>query len=509
MSERILIAAPIGRDATLIERALAKAGLASTVCANLASLADELEHGAAALLIADEGFRMPGRRALEEVLAREPPWSAVPVLVLTRRHRLERGPFAALQPLRLHRPVTFLTRPVRMMTLVSTLRVAIDARRRQYEMRELLERLERGVRNRDEFLAMFGHEIRNPLGAVVSALDLMHVLPEGDARVERAGRIVDRQVRHLVRLTDDLLDVSRVTRGKVTLRLAPVGLAGALADAADDVAARARQRNIAIELPAVPGDLALEADPLRLRQILGNLLGNAVDYTPPGGQVRIAVVPDGDMVVIRVRDTGVGMSADMLASVFDMFVQGRRSLARSEGGLGIGLTLTRALVELHGGSITAASDGPGRGSEFTVTLPRAHARTADEPEASSAVRAAPGMRVLLVDDNQDLIEALAALLEGWGYAVRVAYDGESAIEAARTFRPDAIFLDLGLPGLDGYAVARRLRALPEFRTTPIIALTGYGQDADRRGVVDAGFDRHLTKPVAAHTLQDILAKVYG
>lgn len=509
MSERVLIAAPIGRDAALTQSALVKAGMTSKVCPDLAVLAAELAQGACALLLADEGLQMPGLSELQEVLSHEPPWSAVPVVVLTRKSRIDRDTFTALQPLRLYRPVTFLTRPVRVVTLVSTLRVAIDARRRQYEMRELLERLERGVKNRDEFLAMFGHEIRNPLGAVVSALDLLHVLPEHDARAGRAIEIVDRQARHLMRLTDDLLDVSRVTRGTVTLQRAQVPIARALADVTGDLEALARQRGVALELAIVSADVAVDADPLRLRQILLNVVGNAVQYTPAGGRVLLDVVPTDDAVALRIRDTGTGMTREMLSSVFDMFVQGRRSLARSEGGLGIGLTLARALVELHGGTITAASDGPGQGSEFTVTLPRAEVNGAAANDAASVARGPIGMRVLLVDDNEDLIEALGALLERWGCEVHVAYDGEAALETARAVHPQAIFLDIGLPKLDGYAVARQLRTLPEFRTTPLIALTGYGQEHDRRDVVEAGFDRHLTKPVAADTLQHVLADVHA
>jgi len=509
VSERVLIAAPIGRDATLTQSAITKAGLAAKVCPDLTVLAEELKHGAGALLIADEGLRLPGQDALEAVLAGEPPWSAVPVVVLTRGPRVDRAAFAALQPLRLYRPVTFLSRPVRVMTLVSTLRVAIDARRRQYQMRELLERLERAVRNRDEFLAMFGHEIRNPLGAVVSALDLLHLLPEHDARADRAIEIVDRQARHLVQLTDDLLDVSRVTRGKVTLRTLPTSIATTVADVMDDIVARARQRDIAVEVPAIDGALVVDADPLRLRQILQNVLGNAVKYTPPGGRVRVDVEADAATVALRIRDTGAGMAPEILESVFDMFVQGNHSLARSEGGLGIGLTLARALVELHGGTITAASEGPGQGSEFTVTLPRSRAGDDGVPAPETAMACPSGLRVLLVDDNEDLIEALGALLERWGCEVHLAYDGESAIEAARRVQPHAIFLDIGLPKLDGYAVARRLRAQPQFRTTPLIALTGYGQESDRRNVAEAGFDRHLIKPVAVSTLQHVLADVYA
>jgi CheY-like chemotaxis protein len=318
--------------------------------------------------------------------------------------------------------------------------------------------------------------------------------------------VVQRQVRHMARLLDDLLDVSRITHGKIELRKERVDLVAIAKDALQTSRPfiEADQHEVSISLPPEP--LFLEADPARLEQVLTNLLNNAAKYTPSGGQIGLTITRVGEEAVVRVRDTGAGISADFLPRVFDLFAQAQRSLDRSEGGLGIGLTLVRRLVEMHGGSVEAYSAGPGQGSEFTVRLPAlADAKLARSAAVSDAAPPAERpRRVLIVEDNLDAAETLADLLEHLGLEVRVACDGTAAIEAAREEPPGVALVDIGLPGMDGYEVVRRLREQAGLDQALLVALTGYGQEEDRRRAREAGFHVHLTKPVDLAELQRLL-----
>jgi PAS domain S-box-containing protein len=375
--------------------------------------------------------------------------------------------------------------------------------------------LKEADRRKDEFLAMLSHELRNPLAALRNALHLL-TMPGADAAiVGRARGVMERQVHHLVRLVDDLLDVSRIMRDKIELRKEPVDLADVVARAVE--AARpvidARGQDLTVRLPPEP--VRLEADPVRLAQVVGNLLNNSAKFTAGAGRIALTAAREGEEVVVRVRDTGVGIPADLLPQVFDAFVQADRSLDRSQGGLGIGLTLVRRLVELHGGRAEAHSAGPGQGSEFVVRLPARKdegGRRKDESEGRSdssfllPPSSLPRRRVLVVDDNVDAADSLALLLRLAGHDVRVAHDGPSALEAARAERPDAVFLDLGMPGMDGYEVARRLRQESGLDGVRLVALTGWGQDEDRRRTQEAGFDQHLVKPAGLAAVQAVLAE---
>jgi PAS domain S-box-containing protein len=349
-------------------------------------------------------------------------------------------------------------------------------------------------RAKDEFLAMLGHELRNPLGAIGNAV---HVLALAEARGGDTGRpreIIQRQVGHLARLVDDLLDVSRVVAGKVVLRLQPVDLA----DAARRAAAMHGGRHV-LSVEASPAWVA--ADPTRLEQIITNLLANAVKYTPAGREITVGIGVEGERAVLRVRDTGAGIRAELLPRVFDLFVQGDRSLERTGGGLGIGLTLVRRLVELHGGTVNAASAGPGRGSTFTVLLP-ALAEPAAPGAGTRSLALGPARRVLLVEDNDDAREMLRNLLVLLGHEVHEARDGVAGVAEARRLRPDVALIDIGLPGLDGYEVARRVGA--EVPGVQLVAVTGYGQPDDLERARAAGFAVHLIKPVDPQRLQQVL-----
>jgi len=359
---------------------------------------------------------------------------------------------------------------------------------------------------KDEFLAMLAHELRNPLAPVRSGLDLLEASGSDAAVVEPMRR----QVEHLVRLVDDLLDVSRITQGMIDLQREVLDLrriAGAAVETSRPVL-DAHDHSLQVSLPDEP--LTVEGDPVRLTQVLTNLLNNAARYTDDGGQISLSAAREGSDAVLRVRDTGAGISGEMLSRIFDLFVQADRSLDRAKGGLGIGLTLVRRLVEMHNGSVQAFSAGPGLGSEFVIRLPMSE--EALEPvqvngnAGSAAVEPVP-CRILVVDDNIDAASTLGMLLRLDGHVTRLAHDGMAALEVAEQFAPDVVLLDIGLPKLDGYEVAKRLRAQPGGEDTVLIAISGYGQEEDRRRAHQAGFNRHLTKPVDFEVLRSALPHV--
>jgi signal transduction histidine kinase/CheY-like chemotaxis protein len=359
-------------------------------------------------------------------------------------------------------------------------------------------------RHKDEFLAMLAHELRNPLAPIVSAMHVLRLHPENARLVQHAREVVDRQVAHQARLLDDLLDVSRITRGKIELRKATVDLAVVVADAVETTRPLIdeRRHTLTVQLPERP--LHVHADATRLGQVIANLLNNAAKFTEPGGTIDVTVAAESPEAVVRVRDNGPGIPADMQPHIFELFTQVDPSLARSQGGLGIGLTLVRSLVEMHGGRVDVRSDGSGRGTEFTVRLPRE--RVGDEPLAMGGTpTAAKARHVLIIEDNADARDMLSVSLELEGHRVESAADGLRGVEVALASRPDVVLVDIGLPGLDGYGVAARLRTSLG-RNVVLIALTGYGQPDDRERTRQAGFDAHVVKPVDPDTLVRLLAE---
>jgi signal transduction histidine kinase/CheY-like chemotaxis protein len=361
-------------------------------------------------------------------------------------------------------------------------------------------------RRKDEFLAMLGHELRNPLGAITSAAHLLDAASPAAHATARA--IIARQAAQLTRLVDDLLDVSRVTRGALAMKKASVSLQEVVASAAEMVRPLvAEQRHeLAVALPDEP--IPLLVDPARMTQVLGNLLNNAARYTPPGGHLALTAAVEGGDVVVRVQDDGVGMAPELLSRVFEMFVQGPAPAHRAGGGLGIGLALARRLVEANDGSIEARSAGPGKGSEFVVRLPLAESAAEAEPAVLAPVPDVPGcLRILVADDNADSAEALAMLFKQRGHTVRTAHDGRRALAEARAFRPNIAFVDIGMPELNGYDVARGIRSEPAAEQPILVALSGWGQEADRRRSKAAGFDSHLTKPADYGAIEVLLASL--
>lgn len=354
-------------------------------------------------------------------------------------------------------------------------------------------------RRKDEFLAMLAHELRNPLAPIRSGLDLLAM----KGITHESIPLMQEQVEHLVRLVDDLLDVSRIMRGKIQLRRQPVEIAAVVQRAVDTARPLIDSQEHALEISLPPREVWVEADPVRLAQVLTNLLNNSAKYTDPGGRIWLTVVPENGHLAVSIRDTGVGIDKELLPRVFDPFTQADRALERSQGGLGIGLTLVRSLVEMHGGSVTARSEGEGKGSEFTVRLPvveTAASRSVPLPPAP----AANGRRILLVDDNVAAAEMLAMLLQSFGeHEIRIAHDGPAALQAAPGFSPEIILLDIGLPRMDGYEVARKLREQAQFKGALLVALTGYGTEDDRRLSLEAGFDLHLVKPAGMDALREL------
>jgi len=635
LEERVFILAPTGKDSALTASVLERAGVTCVSSPSVEEICEGLEHGGGAVLLAEEAVSDDRISSLKEWLARQPPWSDLPLLVLARPWADSAAVSMAMEVLG---NVTVLERPMRVAALVSAVRSSLRSRQRQYqtrdhlverersvqaqavlasivassddaiisktldgmiltwnagaerifgysaeeaigkpitllipperhdEERELLKRLCRGERidhfetvrvtkdgrlidvsltvspvrdsagrivgaskvarditerrqaemalrdvdrRKDEFLAILAHELRNPLAPIRNSLHILRLTSQNDPVGERVGDMMDRQVNHMVRLVDDLLEVSRITSGKIALRKERVDLAAILQNSMETSRPLIEAVDHQLTLAFPPEPLIVDGDPVRLAQVFANLLNNSAKYTDAGGEIGITARREGGWAVISVRDTGAGIPREMLPSVFELFTQIDRHADRAQGGLGIGLTLVKSLVEMHGGTVQANSAGLGQGSEFVVRLPlvsdKRPAELSGTPEISTSLL--KPRRVLVVDDNRDAAESMGILLKLLGADVHVAYSGAEALEALPAYRPDVVILDIGMPGMDGYEVARRIRRQPEFQKVTLIALTGWGQDKDRRQSQTAGFDYHLIKPADVDALQALLALV--
>lgn len=505
LEQRVLVRATTSKDAGSATDLIRSADMTALACRDMHQLIQEMARGAGLLLLAEETLPAADLARLAGALGGQPPWSDLPVVLLAR-HGVDS---AAVRQVMDGLPnTTVVERPVRQAALVSVVRSALRARSRQYELRTLLNDLHEADRRKTEFLATLAHELRNPLAPLTMAVEILshaQVAPEVRASQQAVMR---RQVAHMSRLIDDLMEVSRVTRGKIELHFETLSLTSIIREAVDQcrplIAAHGHH------LSVVEGNelLHVRGDPLRLTQVFSNLLNNAAKYTPPGGQLKMAVARDGDQAVVDISDNGIGLSEDMLDRIFGMFVQVNHAARLSQGGLGIGLTLVQSLVELHGGSVRASSAGLGQGTTFTTRLPLA--ASAEMPAAADRLAATSegalhSVRVLIADDNRDAADSLASYLGLLGATVATAYDGLHAIRMAEQGTWDAAILDIGMPGLDGYEVARRLRHGPAGRALLLIAATGWGQPEDRARAATAGFDHHLVKPIPEDELIRILS----
>jgi signal transduction histidine kinase/ActR/RegA family two-component response regulator len=505
-SERVLLTCPAGRDAAMLAEQLGRRGLQVAVCPTISVLCAELKGGAGALFIAEEALYGLGLRAVIQSLEEQPPWSDIPLIVMTETSQQSVQSKRLDDVFRASSNVTLLERPIRLATLFSVVTAALQNRRRQYEVRRLLEETKRAVDQRDRFLAMLGHELRNPLAAMVNAMAVLQAagLSREDL-VHEQHDVLARQSAHMARLVDDLLDVARITSGKIALNLQLLDLRDVVTHAFQTLKATTgdQRHEFAVETPSVP--VMVEVDPVRMEQIVTNLLTNAVKYTPEGGRIAVRIT-DGTEAVLRVADSGEGIPAEMLDRIFQPFTQMSQTLARSRGGLGMGLAVVRSLVEMHHGTVQVKSEGPGKGSEFSVHLPVVEAdkkRRAKPAPRSKRVSSTP-REVLLVEDNPDSRRALRRLLSIYGHRVVTAEDGPKGLDLATRQKPEIAMLDIGLPGMDGFELGRRLRDLYG-KDVFLIALTGYGQPEDRVRALDAGFDLHLVKPVNPDKLLGIIS----
>jgi len=488
---RVLILVKGVHEGELTRRLLDDAHIPSTLCCDALDLYEKLEEGAGAVLLAEELLTDKLGAELERRLARQPPWSDLPILIFSAaaKNAGTRAAAAALGN------VTFLDRPLHVRTMVAAVQSALRSRERQYQARHAIE-------SRDGFLAMLGHELRNPLGAITLALASMS--RKGHGPPAREFDVMDRQVRHLVRLVDELLDVARVTHGKVAIQRRPLNIVEVAKSAFEAFEARAQAQDLRYDLEISTLAAFVLGDPQRLEQVIGNLLANAIKYTPRGGAVSLSVSASPDRILVAVSDTGDGIAPEMCEKIFAPFTQVDSSLDRSQGGLGLGLALVQAIVSLHEGRVSAHSPGLGQGSRFEVELPRSDAPAATPQLPSSSPQQAPALRIVLVEDNADIRELFVDMLQHSGHTVEAAHDGPSGLDALIALQPDLAFVDVGLPGFDGYELARRARASGS--RARLIALTGYGQRDDKLRASEAGFDEHLVKPVADEDLQRAIAR---
>jgi signal transduction histidine kinase len=501
---RILVLAPTGRDTDLLADVLSRENIVSLPVADLSGLCRELRGEAGAAIVAQEALSPDGYQEFEKTLRDQPTWSDIPVIILLAERSAilpHQDPLRSLQHVA---SITLLERPVRTMTLVTTAKSALRARRRQFEVLEQIRQREAAeaalreeVARKNRFLSMLAHELRNPLAPIQTALNLFEMSPELEPNVMReAHEIIATQVKHLSRLVDDLMEVARLSRGRVSIRHERIDLARLLHQAVRNHRQRfqSMEQHLEIEIPDRP--LWLLGDDTRLMQIFDNLLSNARKFTGPGGWISVRLLADNDRsALVRIRDSGVGIPQHLLPYIFEPFSQADTSLDRPHGGLGLGLSIVKSLVELHGGTIEARSEGPDKGAEFELTLPLAPELTPVQDLLAALKPAAlKGRQILLVEDHPGAGRTMQLLLQSCGAQVRIATDGLEGVRVAEEARPDLIICDIGLPKLDGYGVARRLRGSETTRHLPLIALSGYDSQGDVRKSMEAGFDAHLVKP---------------
>jgi len=512
--KRVLVIAPTAKDFDLLKSIFDRQSIMSTRCETLAKACLEIDSAGAGVLIVAEEV-LAHSNVLMNWLKRQPPWSDLPILVLARQGAQSEDVAAATQLLG---NVTILERPMRVATMVSAVQSALRARDRQYQIREHLAEHARAEakllandQRKNEFLAILAHELRNPLAPISNALQILNLPLSADTQTAVIGQMLARQVDSMKRLVDDLLEVSRVTRGDLELRLERAELSAVITTAieASQPLITASRHRLDVSLPSQP--VYLQADIVRLAQIISNLLNNSAKYTPSGGRISLSIEVGEQEVTIVITDNGVGIIPELQPDIFEMFMQVDRNRNRAQGGLGIGLTLVKRLVEMHGGSVAVFSEGLNRGSKFTIRLPLVYAVAPNVADTKS-VSAAPNLaklNLLIADDNQDAADTLGLLLQHFGASVEVTYSGAAALGALKPEQTHAAILDIGMYDLDGLEVARRIRKQELGANILLIALTGWGQQQDKLDTKDAGFDYHLTKPVDINELVKLLASAHS
>jgi len=523
---RILIVAPVGRDAPAIVELLESQGHLTRVCSGLRDAGVQVEEGAGALLLTEESLEREQIAALLPRLDRQPAWSELPVIILTTAgersaERLERIAAAA-------GGITLLERPLGAGTLLRSIEVALRSRRRQYQVRDLLaaqqaretalrdseERLRLAVaalrdadRRKDAFLATLSHELRNPLAPIRNAAEVLASPRLTPMQLRWTQSVIQRQAAHMASLLDDLLELTRITQGKLQLRKQACSIQSVVEAAVETARPLLEKKRHELRI-RVPDDIPpFIADPVRLAQALSNLLTNAAKYTDAGGCIELSAWLD-ERLTIAVQDNGIGIPAEQLKSLFTMFTQIPSAIGRSEGGLGVGLALVKGLAELHGGAVEAQSEGAGKGSRFLITLPFEAGPLSESPvKEGPAVIPSGKLRVLIADDNRDAADTLSMVLSMDGYEVRTVYGGRAAVSAAEAFRPDVALLDIGMPDVDGHAAAKAIRQQRFGVDIYLVAITGWGQQDDKRRALEAGFATHVTKPVDPNMLRDLLRNV--
>ncbi len=501
----VFLVTPNDTDAEVGMEFLREAGVDARTCTALTDLSLFPIDALGCVVLVEEVMVRPEIDEFLAVLASQPPWSDLPLVLVAS----EGVALAALVERVFPQSgnVAVLQRPLSPVSLISAVQVGLRSRQRQFQVRDLLDQRADALRRRDEFLAMLAHELRNPLAPMRNAVYIMKHLELEQPLFKKTRELIDRQVTHMARLVDDLLDVSRLELGKVQLQLQPLDLNAAVASATEACLPVTTARGHRMDVRLAREPLLINADPVRIEQIIGNLVTNAAKFTPEGGDICVEVSGDANRVTVVVRDSGVGIRPDMLDSVFELFTQDSATIERSQGGLGIGLTIVKRLIELHGGKIEVNSSGLGRGAQFTCSFARVNARAVAAGTVEPPPPAASPRRVLVVEDNADIRESLGLLLTMWGHGVEFAETGPEGLSRARAGQPDVALIDIGLPGLSGYEVARRIRSGGSewARGVRLVALTGYGREADREEALGAGFDHHLVKPidpdVLARTLQ--------
>ena len=504
----MVVVTPGRRDAEATCRFLGAAGIACSALTDPVEAAAEVRAGIGALLLTDFALADPRSSVLLHALHDQPGWSNLPVLLVSGIAPPDGARLADLGNL------TMLDRPTSARGVVSAVQAALRGRRWQYQIRDQIaqlteaeQALRRADQRKDTFLATLAHELRNPLAPIRTGVQLLRYESVDAAQQQQVRAMIERQIGQLVTLIDQLLDVSRITTGKIVLQRAPLDLRDAVQLAVESTQPLVAAAGHHFDVRVPPQPVRVVADATRIAQSVGNLLHNAAKYTPEGGHIALDLRAEAGEAVVQVRDDGAGIPAEMQPRVFDMFTQVDRTLQRAQGGLGIGLSLVRSLVDLHGGRVTVYSEGIDRGSTFTIRLPLAEVDEAAPPASDPALAPAgadQGLRVLIIDDNHDAADSLAQLLEALGHRAEARYDGPSALAAAAGLRPHLVLCDLGLPGMDGFEIAARLRADHRFDTTRLVAVTGWGAEQDQRRSRRAGFDAHLTKPVGLDALAALL-----